>query len=64
LKLIFRASEYDFSAYEFHKCCDDIKNTLTIIKTEDNKILAGFTRLTWMSTYGFISDRNFQTFIS
>lgn len=47
LKLIFRASEHGFSAKEFHKKCDYIPNTLTIIRTVHNKVIAGFTPLTW-----------------
>ena len=47
--MIFRASEYDFRASEFHKHCDNIKNTLVLIRTEFGKTLGGFTCTPWKS---------------
>lgn len=32
-KLLFRASENNFSVKEFHKVCDGIPNTLTLVRT-------------------------------
>jgi hypothetical protein len=52
-KLLYRASEHEFSVKKFHELCDGIANTLTVIKTEfDNKI-GGFTPLKWRSLYMF-----------
>jgi hypothetical protein len=33
LNLLFRASEFNFLALEFHKKCDNIPNTLVLVKT-------------------------------
>lgn len=47
---MFRASENNFSVKEFHKLCDGIPNTLTLVKTEFNKVIGGFTPIPWKST--------------
>lgn len=47
--LLYRASENDFSVAEFHKKCDNIPDTLTIIQTEFGKIIGGYTPLIWYS---------------
>ncbi|KAK8815396.1 hypothetical protein WA158_003608 [Blastocystis sp. Blastoise] len=50
-KLIFRASDHDFKASEFHKYCDNKCPTVTIIKHigHDNKIniFGGYTNQSW-----------------
>jgi hypothetical protein len=33
IKLLYRASDNGFSIKEFHKQCDHIPNTLTLVKT-------------------------------
>ncbi|KAK8797626.1 hypothetical protein WA158_005972 [Blastocystis sp. Blastoise] len=52
-KLIFRASDHDFKASEFHKYCDNKCPTVTIIKHigHDNKIniFGGYTTQYWES---------------
>ena len=48
LKLIYRGSVSNFSAQEFHKKCDKIKPTITLVKSNKNdKIFGGFTDLDW-----------------
>lgn len=47
LRLLYRASENNFSAKEFHRFCDGKPHTLTIIKTKGNQLIAGYTPLTW-----------------
>ena len=46
---MFRGSENDFLASEFHRKCDNVENTFTLIKTEFNKIIGGFTPIKWES---------------
>jgi hypothetical protein len=47
-KLVYRASNDGFSAGNFHKNCDNIANTLTLIQTTNNNyIFGGFTTQTW-----------------
>ena len=36
---------------QFHEKCDGHENTLTIIRTDKEKIFGGFTRLSWESDY-------------
>lgn len=50
IKLLFRASEHNFRAAEFHKYCDGIANTLTIVKTQYGKIIGGYTPIPWKSS--------------
>jgi hypothetical protein len=46
--LLYRASRDGFSANDFHSKCDDIPNTLTIIKVKDQPhIFGGFTGASW-----------------
>ncbi|KAK8791100.1 hypothetical protein WA158_005731 [Blastocystis sp. Blastoise] len=51
--LLFRASEHEYSASEFHQYCDDKGPTMTIIKHigHDNKIniFGGYTNQSWKS---------------
>ena len=47
LKLLFRASEYQFSSQSFHNKCDDTEDTLTLILTEHGKTIGGFTHYKW-----------------
>lgn len=42
-QLIYRASDDGFSASSFHSECDQYSDTLTIVKTTDNRIFGGWT---------------------
>ena len=48
--LQYRASRDGFDSEEFHKRCDGISNTLTIIKSEHGNIFGGFTGKAWESS--------------
>jgi hypothetical protein len=48
--LQYRASRDGFDAEEFHKRCDGIANTLTVIKSEHGNIFGGFTEKAWDSS--------------
>jgi TLD len=50
LNLLYRASENGYLAQEFHKKCDTITNTLTLVETEYGKVIGGYTPLAWSST--------------
>ena len=47
---------------EFHKYCDNVGPTLTLIKTTKNKIFGGFTPLNW-NIKGSQFDESNQKFI-
>ncbi len=47
-RLIYRASEHEYSAELFHKYCDDVKGpTLVIIKSSEGWIFGGYTTQSW-----------------
>lgn len=48
--LCYRGSRDGFSAKEFHEKCDEIPDTLTIVKTTLGCIFGGYSRATWSST--------------
>jgi hypothetical protein len=59
-KLVYRATRDGFAASSFHSKCDNISNTVTIIKTTSNSVFGGFTSATWRSDryYGYYYDAN------
>lgn len=56
LRLLYRASDYGFSAACFHGKCDNIENTLTVVRTEFGKTIAGFTKYPWTQNGDYKSD--------
>ena len=55
-KLIYRATRDGFRTSIFHAKCDNIPNTLTIIKSTNGCIFGGYTSVAWDSTSGFKAD--------
>lgn len=55
-ELIFTASEHQFKAAEFHKKCDGVENTLTVIRTEFGKTIFAFAAQKWNSTGAYVND--------
>ena len=60
MKLVYRATENDFSFKDYHDVCDNLENTLTIIKTEHNKLIGGFTSI---KPKGGRNDQKNKTFL-
>ena len=46
-RLIYRASEHDYTAMSFHEHCDNATPTLVIIKSDNDCIFGGYTTQTW-----------------
>ena len=46
-RLIFRASDNDYLAKSFHRCCDGRKPTLIVIKSSGGWIFGGYTTQSW-----------------
>ena len=44
---MFLASRDGFTEEDFHRKCDGINNTVTIIYTDKNKIFGGYTKKKW-----------------
>ena len=47
MNLIYRASDRGFSVERFHKLCDNIPNTILIVKTEFDVVFGGFSPQAW-----------------
>ena len=62
--LLFRASEHKFSSSVFHKKCDNIADTFTLVKTEFGKIIGGFTHYTWNAVkQKYVTDEDMKAFL-
>ena len=59
--LKYRASRDGFDSNDFHKKCDGIRNTLTVIKATSGNIFGGFTEKAWESSGSYVNDH--QAFI-
>ena len=55
-KLIYRASSHGDTAQNFHKRCDNINGTLTVIKTKDGFIFGGYCNVCWESGTKLIKE--------
>ena len=62
-ELLFKMSENGQNSKDFHKYCDKKGPTLTIVKTNENKIFGGFTPLQGDNKGGYLKDESDQTFI-
>ena len=63
-KLIFRASEHNFSIKKFHELCDNIPETLTLIHNEFGKKFGGYTPVAWTSDKKhWVADKSLKSFI-
>lgn len=47
INILYKALESKFSANTFHEACDGKSNTLVLAKTSKNKIIGGFTPVSW-----------------
>jgi hypothetical protein len=54
--LLYKATRDGFTVKKFHDLCDNVPNTVTIIRNNLNFIFGGFTSARWSSTLGSISD--------
>ena len=57
-KLLYRATEEQYSASIFHQKVDSYKNTIIFIKDINNFIYGGFTTKTWDGNKSYKSDKN------
>lgn len=54
--LIYKANQYNFSAEDFHLKCDDVSNTLTIVKSMSGCLFGGYTSRAWNQSDTYKSD--------
>ena len=59
LKLLYRATRDGDRAFNFHEKCDDIRGTLTLVKTTKGFRFGGYTNERWnSSSMGYKSDKS------
>ena len=59
LELIYRVTRDGDSASDFHLKCDNKGPTISIIKTENGRIIGGYTTIPWSDRYdAYISDKD------
>ena len=58
LKKLYQATIDGDGAINFHSKCDNIPNTLVIIKSAGNRRFGGFTTQTWDSSNKYKDDKN------
>jgi hypothetical protein len=63
LELMFRASDHGFSAKAFHAKCDNIEDTLTLVRTEFGRTIAGYTNYKWNAVRGYVRDEGRRAFL-
>ena len=56
--LIFSSKEDGFDAEIFHQKCDNFNNTLTVILTENDEKIGGFTTSNWLGNGEEKNDKN------
>eukprot|EP00347_Sterkiella_histriomuscorum_P018566 403345029 len=56
LQLIYRGTRDGFKAKSFHQKCDNQGPTLSLIKSEHEKVFGGFASISWQSDNTFHSD--------
>lgn len=57
-KLLYNAKKDGDKAQNFHSKCDNIENTLIIIKSNTGKTFGGFTTQNWNSIGNYKNDKN------
>ena len=56
-KLLYRGTVDGKSAYDFHRKCDGIKKTISIIKTDNGAIFGGYAEYAWSKNgFGWVMD--------
>ena len=54
-RLLYRASEHEYTAKSFHEYCNDKGPNLIVIKSSEGWIFGGYTTQSW-SGYGIYND--------
>jgi hypothetical protein len=64
LQRIFRASENGFKAAAFHQKCDNLEDTLVLVKTQFGSIIGGFSHYKWNAANStFVHNEGKQAFL-
>ena len=63
IKKLYQATIEGGNSERFHKKCDNIANTLILIKSEGKRRFGGFTPIPWKSEENYIKDPEEKTFV-
>ena len=63
LKKLYQATIDGGDPENFHLKCDNIPNTLVLIKSEGNRKFGGFTPIPWKSEGDYLDDKEMKTFV-
>ena len=63
IKNLYQATIDGGDTINFHNKCDNIPNTLVLIKSECNRRFGGFTPIPWKSEGNYKSDPEMKTFV-
>jgi len=65
IQKLYQATKDGGEPINFHLKCDNIPNTLVLIKSEDNRRFGGFTSIPWKSVEGYVykQDSENKTFV-
>ena len=63
IKKLYQATKDGSNPKDFHSKCDNIPNTLVLIKSEGNRRFGGFTPISWKSKGGYVIDNENKTFV-
>ncbi len=63
LKKLYQATVDGGDSKNFHLKCDNIPNTLVLIKSEGERRFGGFTTIPWKSEEEFVMDSKMTTFV-
>ena len=55
-ELLYRASDYNYSAQEFHKTCDNKGPTFVLVSSDGGNIFGGYTSKSWTNNGHWIQD--------
>ena len=61
-ELKYQGTRDGFKSTDFHKKCDGIRNTLTVVKTMNGNIFGGHAEKPWHSSLRYVSDPNAYVF--
>ena len=63
MKKLYQATIDGGDTINFHNKCDNIPNTLVLIKSEGKRRFGGFTPIPWKSEGAYIKDPEIKTFV-
>jgi hypothetical protein len=62
LELRYRGSKHGYDATAFHRKCDNVQHTITVIENSNGKVLGGYSDQTWNETEGGYKS-SYQSFL-